>query len=61
MKGFKNMIKIRLSFDDQADKEATLEVIKSNFDVKSISKDYMNRDNKSFRVYVDAELKNKEG
>lgn len=51
------MIKIRLSFDNQADKEATLELIKSNFDVKSISKDYMNRDGKSFRVYVDAELK----
>lgn len=57
MKGFENMIKIRLSFDSQVDKEATLEVLKSNFDVKSISKDYMNRDNKSFRVYVDAELK----
>lgn len=57
MKGFENMVKIRLSFDSQVDKEATLEVLKSNFDVKSISKDYMNRDNKSFRVYVDAELK----
>lgn len=51
------MIKIRLSFDNQSEKEATIETIKSNFDVKSISKDYLNRDGKSFRVYVDAELK----
>lgn len=55
------MIKIRLSFDSQSDKEATLEVIKSNFDVKSVSKDFANRDGKSFRVYIDAELKNKNG
>lgn len=51
------MIKIRLSFDNQSEKEATIETIKANFDVKSISKDYANRDGKSFRVYVDAEIK----
>ena len=55
------MIQIRLSFENKTDKEATLEVIRTNFDVKSISKDYENRDGKSFRVYVDAELKSKEG
>lgn len=51
------MIKIRLSFENETEKEATLEVIHSQFDVKSVSKDYPNRDNSSFRVYVEVDLK----
>lgn len=51
------MIKIRLSFDNHLEKEAAIETLKANFDVKSVSKDYFNGDGKSFRVYVDVELK----
>lgn len=55
------MIKIRLSFDNQQDKREALKVLQESFNVKSVSKDYVNRDGKSFRVYVDAELKGNEG
>ena len=55
------MIKIRLSFDNQQDKKEALKVLQESFNVKSVSKDYVNRDNKSFRVYVDVEIKDNEG
>lgn len=54
------MIKIRLSFDNQQDKREALKVLQESFNVKSVSKDYVNRDGKSFRVYVDAELRGNE-
>lgn len=55
------MIKIRLSLENQTDKKEALKVLNESFNVKSVSKDYLNRDSKSFRVYVDAELKGNEG
>lgn len=51
------MIKIRLSFTSENEKEAALKVLAESFDLISISKDYHNNDNTVFRVYVDAELK----
>ena len=51
------MIKIRLSFDSETEKEEAIKVLNEGFNVMSVSKNYNNRDNKTFRVYVDAELK----
>lgn len=53
------MIKIRLSFDSETEKEEAIKVLNEGFNVISVSKSYKNRDGKTFRVYVEAELKGK--
>lgn len=54
------MIKIRLTFTTETEKEEAIKVLSDSFNLISISKDYKNYDNNSFRVYVDAELKKEE-
>lgn len=51
------MIKIRLSFDNETEKEEAIKSLDQSFNVLNVSKSYKNRDNKTFRVYVEAELK----
>ena len=53
------MIKIRLSFDNETEKEETLKALDESFDVLHVSKNYKNRNNKAFHVYVEAEFKGK--
>lgn len=55
------MIKIRLSFDNETEKEETIKALDESFNVLHVSKNYKNRDNKTFRVYVEAELKADKG
>lgn len=51
------MVKIRLSFDNQEEKKETLKLLNESFNLINVSKDYQDRNSKTFRVYVDAELK----
>ena len=55
------MINIRLSFDNETEKEETIKALDESFNVLHVSKNYKNRDNKTFRVYVEAELKADKG
>ncbi len=50
-------MKIRLTFKNKTEKEAAIKVLSDSFNLINVSKKYKNRDNDSFRVYVDAELK----
>lgn len=55
------MIKMRFTFENEAEKEEAVKALAESFDLISVSKDYKNRDNNSFRVYIDAELKQERG
>ena len=55
------MIKIRLTYSNNKEKEITLNKIKESFNVLNISKEYKGRGNSQYsNIYIDIENKNKD-
>lgn len=51
------MLKIRITYNNEAEKDRAIDIIKNQFDVLNISKEYKRRgDSKYSNVYIDAEL-----
>lgn len=51
------MIKIRLTYSDDKEKEIAIEKIKENFEVLNISKEYEGRGNSQYsNIYVDVNI-----
>lgn len=51
------MLKIRITYNNEAEKDRVIDIIKNQFDVLNISKEYKGRgDSEYSNVYIDAEL-----
>lgn len=54
------MIKIRLTYADDEEKDIAIEKIKENFEVLNISREYKGRGNSQYsNVYIDVDVENK--
>ena len=54
------MIKIRLTYADDEEKDIAIEKIKENFEVLNISREYKGRGNSQYsNVYIDVDIENK--
>lgn len=54
------MIKIRLTYADNKEKDIAIEKIKENFEVLNISREYKGRGNSQYsNVYIDIDIENK--
>ena len=54
------MIKIRLTYADDEEKDIAIEKIKENFEVLNISREYKGRGNSQYsNVYIDIDVENK--
>jgi hypothetical protein len=54
------MIKIRLTYADNKEKDIAIEKIKENFEVLNISREYKGRGNSQYsNVYIDVDIENK--
>ena len=54
------MIKIRLTYADDKEKDIAIKKIKDNFEVLNISREYKGRGNSQYsNVYIDVDIENK--
>ena len=54
------MIKIRLTYADDEEKDIAIEKIKENFEVLNISREYKGRGNSQYsNIYIDVDVENK--
>lgn len=54
------MIKIRLTYADDKEKNIAIKKIKDNFEVLNISREYKGRGNSQYsNVYIDVDIENK--
>ena len=54
------MIKIRLTYADDKEKDIAIKKIKDNFEVLNISREYKGRGNSQYsKVYIDVDIENK--